>query len=423
MVFVRQARWLLCACVCGVLFGSIGGFAQATKPDLVVKDVDVQPLNARAQDTITIRAVIANTGRTRVDDRFEVTIKMDDVRLATTRVQLPARQERTVEANWQAQEGEHVLTIELDVRDQVDEKDERNNLFTLAFNVTPLSDLLSYTRTALLAQAIALEQVGAALTFNPTSTNLLLLLDLIKKGFDDFSKAGKALVASMQAISQAWPAAFADADLFTPLLPYYAAINEAAAAIQASLDSLDLPGALAAMGKVEDALRALAQLNGPTLPLSALAQAADALHLAIEAGLQAQERFSDSSKGSVDEAVLAMIGQVTAFAQVLGTVAQALDQSAQVNSAQFADGQGQTVRQLNGAIEVNISASGSAITFELINAAGGTILTLSAEGGLLSWNGADGQGQSLAAQTYFYRVSWQHEGALVADVGTLSVSR
>lgn len=419
MVVMRQARWLLCAFA--VLFANLGSFAQTTKPDLVIKDVEVSPLNARAQDTLTIRAVIANTGRTQVSDRFDVTIKVDDVRIANTRLQLPARQERAVEASWEAQEGEHVLTIEVDARDQVDEKDERNNLYTLAFNITPLSDLLSYTRTALLAQATALKQVSVALAFNTSSTNLLLLLDLIKQGFDDFSKAGKALVASMQAISQAWPAAFAEADVFTPLLPYYVAINEAASLIQTSLDALDLPAALAAMSQVEDALRALAQLDGPSLPLAALAQAADTLHLAIEAGLQAQERFSDSSKGSVDESVLAMIHEVGAFAQVLATVGLALDQSAQTNTAQFVDAQGQLVRQLNGAVEVNISTAGTGVSFRLVNATGNAVLTLSAADSALSWKGTDAQGHPLAAQTYFYQVSWLDDGVLLTDVGMLVI--
>lgn len=421
MVVMRQARWLLCACALAVFFGSLGS-SQTTKPDLIVKDVEVSPLNARAQDTLTIRAVIANTGRTQVSDRIDVVIKVDDVRIVSTRVQLPARQERAVEASWEAVEGDHTLTIEVDLpRDQVDEKDERNNRYALDFRVAPLSNVVSYTQTALLAQAIALKQVSAALVFNTTSTNLLLLLDLIKQGFDDFSKAGKALVASMQAISQAWPTAFAEADVFTPLLPYYVAINEAASVIQASLDALDLPAALAAMAQVEDALRALAQLNGPTLPLAALAQAADKLHLAIEAGSQAQERFSDSSKGSVDESVLTLIDEVAAFAQVLATVGQALDQSAQANTAQFVDAQGQLVRQLSGAVEVSISTSGTSIAFELVNASGSAVLTLSADNNALSWKGTDAQGQPLAAQTYFYQVSWLNDGVLLTDVGTLAI--
>lgn len=424
-VILKQIRWMLALLLVGLFVPGLWASGQGGKPDLLIKGVDLQPSSLRAGDTLTVRAEIANGNRfDDVDKQFEVSFRINGVRISSRLVRFAILQKATLKFTWPAVAGSHTLRIEVDrPRNQIIESNERNNVREITFIVEPDSNVKSFTHIALSAQASAWEQAGMVLTFNASSTDLFLLLGLLKEGFNGVAKAMNSVVVRLNGLNEvSLPGAFAKYDFFTPLFAPYSAINNAAALVQQSLDRFDLSAAITAMGNIEAALRQLALQDNPVQPLSQLEQAADALALAIEAASETQVRFGDSSRGPVDESIATLTAEMTAFGEILSKVAQALGESAQSNTVQFLDANGQSVRKLNGSIDVNISAPGAPLSFELIDRNGTSVLTLNSATNTLNWKGTNAQGQRLSAQTYFYRVQWQGNTLQGTDIGILTIT-
>gem|GEM_PF-5430423 len=403
-----------------------GGWANAQfrEPDLVVENVEINPATPKVGQQITIRADIVNLGRDKINERFDTTVRMDGTRLQTFRIRFTGTQKRTIELTWEATEGQHLLQIEVDEpRDAVEERNERNNTAQLTFSVGPDSNIESFTQTAIATQALAWSAASQALAINTGSTNLLLLLDLIKGAFAGFSKAFTIAEATLRATSRSWPQAFADHDAVTPLLPDYDLLKNAAGQIEAGLDQLDLDSAIVAMQDIEVSMRNLAGMSSISFPLGGLSEAADAFHVAIEAALEAQVRFGDSSQGDANESIGRLIDEVAVLGDLLARVGEDLNLSMQTNTARFVDDQGASIQSLSGDFSLTIRAPGLNLTFQVVDEAGTSILSLSVPDSTLTWQGVDAQGTPLRAQRYFFRVRWTGESqpTELDDVGTLVV--
>lgn len=403
-----------------------GGWASAQfrEPDLVVENVEVNPVTPKAGQQVTIRADIVNLGREKVSDRFEATVKMDGTRLQTFRIRLTGTQKRTIELNWEATEGDHLLEIQVDEpRDVIEERNERNNTAQVTFSVGADSNVESFTHTAITTQALAWSAASEALAISTGSTNLLLLLDLIKGAFADFSKAFTIAEAALRATSRGWPQAFVEQDAVTPLLVDYALLKSAAGQIQTGLDQLDLDSTIAAMREIETAMRNLAGFSSTLFPLGGLDEAADTLHTAIETALEAQARFGDASQGDANASISRLIEEVALLGDGLARVGAALSLSAQTNTAQFVDDQGEPIQTLSGDFSITIRTPGPNLVFEVVDEAGTLVLSLSAPDSALTWQGLDAKGNPLRAQRYFFRVRWSAEGGTeLSDVGSLLVN-
>lgn len=388
---------------------------------MIIEDVVIEPASFRAGDIVTIRAKAVNDSRANVSERFEFTFKIDGTRIGIFSVRLSAaRQNRTFETTWEAVEGDHQLLIEVDrPRNQVIESNERNNTFQTTLSVAPDSNIVSLTHLALDSQAIAWQQASDALDFDITSSdNLFSLLDFVKGGFNNFSKAMTSLVNRLDEVNAEWPGSFVEDNVYTPLQPHYQSISDATALINTSLEDLNLDGSIQGMRTIQDALLALAALNSDLLPLADLALASNTLGFAIDAVMEAQENFTED--GSAGDAIDTLLREVEAFGLILGDVARAFTQSTNQNTADLEDDQGETLRSLSPSTEVIITAPGANVVFEVIDSTGASVLNLNAPGNSVNWSGTDNSGLPLLADTYFFRIRW--EGSLTADVGSMTVT-
>jgi len=394
--------------------------AQGQGPDLIIEDVEIVPEAFRAGDVVTIRAKVTNDSRVTVSDRFDFTVKVDGARIGIFSVRLSAaRQNRTFETTWEAQEGDHQLLLEVDrPRNQVTESNERNNIFETSLSVAPDSNIISLTSSGLESQANAWQLASEALNLTVTSDNLFALLELVQGGFNNFSKAMTSLANRLNDANNNWPGVFNSDNVFSPLLPHYRDISDAAAAINTSLENLDLDGAVQGMTLIQASLNQLAAFDSSVLPLADLAQAAQTLGFAIDAAVEAQETFNTDS--GADAAIETLIREVQGFGVILGDVARSLTQSLDNNTADFEDDQGEILRSLSASTQVTINAPAGNMLFELIDSAGTSVLSLNGDSNRLNWAGTDNGGRALPAGDYFFRVSW--ESSTSADVGILTIT-
>jgi hypothetical protein len=400
----------------GVLLHGTLGVAQGfNSPDLIVEEITLDPPVVKAGDPLTIRAKIVNDGRVRVEDRIDVQIKVDNVRIANLRVRLNIRGEGSVEVSWEAVEGDHTVTVEVDApRNQILESNERNNSLEKTFTVAPDSNLISLSRSALEAQATAWMLASEALAVKTESTNLLLLLDLVKQGFDDFSSAIGVATATLDPLGALWPSAFAENNIYSPLTTDYRAVLLTADAIRGGLDSIDLDAVIASMVDMESAFRALAVLDSAQLPLGRLNDAANTLALANQAVLDAQQAFAD---GDASAQVADLVSEVRELSAIFSEISTAFFNVADTQTISFLDAQGEALRDLTDVSTLNISAPVAGVRFELINSRGEVVADLSTSESVLAWNLTNTQGNPVSSGTYFFRITV----AGTADVGSILV--
>ncbi len=403
-----------------LMLSGMSASAQGRGPDLIIENVEILPESFRAGDVVTIRAQVTNDSRENVTERFDFTVKVDNVRIGIFSVRLSAaRQNRVFETTWEAQEGDHELLLEVDrPRNQILEANERNNTFQTSLSVAPDSNIISLTNTGLESQGNAWQQASDALNFNVTSTNLFALLELVQGGFNNFSKAMTSLVNRLDIANSNWPGAFISDNVFGPLLPHYREISNAAAAINTSLENLDLDGAVQGMSIIQTSLNDLAAFDNAVLPLADLSQAAQTLGFAIDAAIEAQETFNTDA--GADAAIDTLIREVQGFGIILADVARDLAQSANNNTAEFEDDQGQTLRALTTSTQVTITAPAGNVMFELVDSTGTAVLNLNGDSNRLNWSGTDNDGRELVSGDYSFRIRW--EGSASGDVGTMTLT-
>ncbi len=123
--------------ICAALI--LGGLAHVglALPDLVVRHLEIQPVDPQDGDLVTLTAVIANTGRNNANERFFVRFAVDDRELDLIPVaSLASDHTETITTTWRATAGPHTASAEVDAAfDRIDETDEENNTTTRHFNV------------------------------------------------------------------------------------------------------------------------------------------------------------------------------------------------------------------------------------------------------------------------------------------------
>jgi len=116
-------------------------FEAAAKPDLIVKDIQLAPVQPSAGASVAVIVIIENRGTNSDPDRFNVRLLVDGTELETTPVPLGLKssEQKTLTFNWTAEVGMHTISAEVDRPfNRVDESDEANNVSTVSVNV-PLS--------------------------------------------------------------------------------------------------------------------------------------------------------------------------------------------------------------------------------------------------------------------------------------------
>jgi len=122
--------------------GQVGNSYQITVnrlgplPDLVVTGISTNPTAASPNQTVTITADIANRG-TASASGVPVQIFIDNVPYASKQVTLNAGQTAQVSVTWVAVAGSHIVKVQVDPYDALNELSRANNEATYVLNVGP----------------------------------------------------------------------------------------------------------------------------------------------------------------------------------------------------------------------------------------------------------------------------------------------
>jgi len=108
-------------------------------PDLVVSEIDIEPLHSQAGQLILIEATISNHGLSTTENPFFVHFFIDGREIAIRPIvgRIASDKSKRVSAEWLAIAGSHDVSVEVDPPiGRIDESDESNNSTTRTLNVS-----------------------------------------------------------------------------------------------------------------------------------------------------------------------------------------------------------------------------------------------------------------------------------------------
>ncbi len=129
-------RWILVVSLFVMFISYVFGSAA---PDLIVDDISFSPEKTVVGQTVTITAVISNTGTSNAKDRFNVKFLVDEIQIDTLSVPfgIDSGCKKDVSTSWQAQAGTHRVTVQVDQPfNKISESNEDNNSLTINFSVS-----------------------------------------------------------------------------------------------------------------------------------------------------------------------------------------------------------------------------------------------------------------------------------------------
>jgi hypothetical protein len=230
-------------------------------------------------------ATIANVGDGDASEAFHVQFKVDDLAIARQRVrQLRAGRTVEVQAEWEAIEGEHRVTVEADPADAVQESNERNNTLQVLLTVRRRAAIYSLTDEITLTIGRSLRLTGEGLGFAIGADFAAALAEGLKRLEEarlTLSGAGSKLLQ----IADGLPSPLAG----EPIARGGRAVGELFLAMASSLgrlapalQGLNLEAGLAVLREIEAELVALSRLEFERVRLGPLASAAQHLEEAVE---------------------------------------------------------------------------------------------------------------------------------------------
>ncbi len=143
LVYVGSASGHVYALTTGVEGATDSG--PAPLPDLIVESVTWEPQNPSVGDPVTFRVTVRNQGMADAVGPFPAVyaVSGETTQRGTATIDGIAQGGRQVlDFNWEAEAGEHTVSIVVDPDGTVDESDESNNEAVVAFDETLLADLL-----------------------------------------------------------------------------------------------------------------------------------------------------------------------------------------------------------------------------------------------------------------------------------------
>jgi subtilase family serine protease len=158
------------------LAGIVGlGYGQSGLPDLIVKSVRVSPVDLEEGQAALVRAVIANIGQGDAFG-FDVIFELDGQELATRSIfELKKDKSLEIQIPWKALVGTHTLKVSVDAPfSRVRETNESNNKRSLAFAVSPIAGVRSFTLDLVKLFGRALSETGSRCTLSLLITSLRL---------------------------------------------------------------------------------------------------------------------------------------------------------------------------------------------------------------------------------------------------------
>ena len=405
------------------------------QPDLVVQEVRLNPTEPEPGDQIQIVAIIANVGRGDVSQSFDVRFKVDDLSIGCRRV-TRLRAGRTVEvtAQWQAVEGEHRITIEVDRPfGRIPESNEQNNSLQVLVTVRRKAAVYSITDEIILTIGESLRTTGEMFHFT-IGSDILAALDQAVEQLGRAQLLQEMAGLKLARIGEGLPPPLSQ----DPAITQGQAIGEVFRRMAAALDeatsalrSFNLDAAIAGLRKLEAGLNELSRLSFEWVWLGRLAEAAEYLEDATLVALALQESLFGSSSNSGSEGGGKTTDELVAdFQEALGragdliaAVGTRIERLRSGRGISFTDAKGQLLEEYRAGKTLNIYVSdATSLVFEVYDPMGNLVTWRRGIGERLRWRGEDSSGALLPAGEYLYKLRAYCGAGEEIDIGWILIS-
>ncbi len=395
-------------------------------PDLVVKAIRLSPEEPEPGEAVQINATIANVGEGDASEAFYVRFKVDDLTIARQRVrQLRAGRTIEVQAEWEASEGEHRITVEADLpADAVQESNERNNTLQVLVTVRRRAAIYSLTDEIMLTIGRSFRLTGEGLSFaiGPDLTAALAEgLKRLEEARLTLSQAGNKLLgiaAGLLGPLAEEPIARGGRAVGQVFLEMAGSL----AKLGPALEGLNLEAGLAALREIEAELIVLSQLEFERVRLGPLALAAAHLEEAVEAGLTLWGSLSGSSNSgqALGELITELQTALGKAGEVVVSLGAGLEGLVANRGIIFSDAARRLPMIYQPGEPLSIRVYGAVwLAFEVYSPEGKLVVRRVVVDEALQWRGEDNQGKALPAGQYFYRLLADRGAGEERDLGRL----
>jgi hypothetical protein len=408
--------------------------AQSAQPDLVVQEVRLSPVEPEPGDAVQIGATVANKGRGDASQSFDIRFKVDDLTVGRQRVaRLRAGKTVEVQVEWQAVEGEHLITVEVDQpSNNIQETDERNNSLQVMVTVRRRAAVYSITAEIGLTIGESLRTAGEGFNFTLGSD----IFAALEEGIKQLGEVGLALNSAgtkLIQIGKGLPPPLSTTEAIRGGRAVGEVFLETATSLAAAagaLRNLSINSAVAAIGEIETELDALSKLSFARVPLGQLAEAAAYVGKAAEmAQTLATSLFGGNSSSaqsegkSIDELIAEFQTALSAAGEVLSTVGAQIEDLTGNRGIILTDGDGRSLETYHPEETLFIQAYGAVwLYFEVYNSEGELVARRVVVDERLQWQGEDNSRAPLPAGEYFYRLQADRGAGEETDIGRILIS-
>jgi len=415
----------------GILLLSPVVLAGRGQPDLVVREIQLNPAEPEPGDRVQLSATIANEGRGDVRQSFDVRFRVDDMTIGRQRV-MRLRAGRTVEvqAQWQAVAGEHRITVEVDRPfNRIHESNERNNSREITVTIHHKAAVYSITAEVILTVGESLQTTGELLHLTVGSDIFAAIdqgVEQLEQAQLTLDEAGRKLIQ----IEEGLPPPLSQDVVITKgqaIGEVFQRMGDSLGTVASALRSFNVNVAVTALRELEAQLNELSRLSFARVQLGRLAEAASYVEEVALTALALQTSFlgSDSSSASDDEAGETTDELIADFqtalgraGDLIGAVGSGIAGLPATRGICITDAEGQSLVEYHSGETLLIQVYGAvSLMFEVYDPEGRLVARRVVIDDRLRW-----QGSSLPAGEYFYRLQADRGAGEETDIGRILIS-
>lgn len=397
--------------------------AQPAQPDLVVKEVRLEPADPEPGELVQISALFGNLGEGDAE-AFYVQFKVDDLLLSRERVrQLRAGRTVEVHAEWEALEGEHRIAAEADRPwDNIEESDERNNSLQVVVTVRSRAAISSLTDEITLIIGRTLRVIGEGLNF-AIGSDLFAALEEGLRLLEGARLASADGGAKLVAIAAGLPGPLAQEETVhggRAVGEIFLRLADSLTKVGPALQRFNLDAGVAALQEVEAELLALSRLSFDRVRLGPLAVAAQHLEDAAQAALALGAGLSGSSGQSLDQLLAPLQAALVEAGKVIEGVSVEVEGLPMNRGILFSDASNRLPSIYRPGEALTVQVYGAAwLSFEVYDLASRLVARRVVIDDRLLWRGDDNRRRPLPAGSYFYRLTADRGAGEEKDLGRL----
>lgn len=404
--------------------------AQWGQPDLVVKKIQLYPAEPESGGLAQIVAKVANQGQADARQRFDVRFKVDDLTISQGRVtKLRAGQIVQVGAQWEAVEGEHQVSVDVDEPfGRVRESNEQNNSLQVSVTVRRKAAVYSITEEIMLTVGKSLQTTAEMFHFTVGDDVFAAMDEAIRR----LERAQLTLETSGLELGRKrgnLPPPLASELAITSSQAIGQVFGEMAASLGAAVSALrnfNVEAAATAVEEIEAELNELARLSFDGVELEGLAEAAGYIEQAAQAALALQDVLlgsDSSSEGTLDESVAELLAILGKAGDVLGSVGAQIEALVANRGIIFTDEGGQSLAAYDSGETLLIQVYGARLVMlEVYDSEGSPVAGRVVIDDRLQWEGSGNLGSLLPAGEYFYRLKADRGAGEERDIGRILIS-